>query len=129
MLRLSELLILAAVLTLIVLLNVPMLLAPAFVLMIMLLSVYRWSRRLHPWSMAESSVTQGPSFVALSFTAAGLFLLVSGVIGYNASRHDRFVEGTAWRDSVIWWEVLAGAALVAMSVYWWRRFLTALPRS
>jgi membrane protein DedA with SNARE-associated domain len=62
-----------------------------------------------------------PSFIALSFSAAGLLCAVAGAIGYNLSRHSRFVEGTAWRSSVIWWEVLTGLALLVASVFWWRR--------
>ena len=49
MLRPSEVLILALVITLIVWLDVPSLLAPAFVATIVAFSAYRWRRGLWPW--------------------------------------------------------------------------------
>jgi hypothetical protein len=49
MLRYGELAVLALVITLIVWMNVPMLLAPAFVATIVLFSGYRWCRGLWPW--------------------------------------------------------------------------------
>jgi len=49
MLRPSELVVLAVVIALITWLNMPRLLAPAFVVTLILLSAYRWHRGLWPW--------------------------------------------------------------------------------
>jgi hypothetical protein len=49
MLRYVELVVLALVIALGVWLNMPTLLAPAFVLTVMLLSAYRWYRGVWPW--------------------------------------------------------------------------------
>ena len=63
---------------------------------------------------------RNPFPVAFTTTAvAGLFI-VAGTIGYTLSKHDRFVAGTAWSDSVIWWEVGVGLALLLLAAYFWR---------
>ena len=49
MLRPSELVVLAVVIALITWLNMPRLLAPAFVVTLILLSAHRWHRGLWPW--------------------------------------------------------------------------------
>jgi uncharacterized membrane protein len=49
MFRYSEIAILAALLALIVWLDIPRLIAPAFVLTVGLLSAYRWYRGIWPW--------------------------------------------------------------------------------
>ena len=61
MLRLSELLVLALVITLIVWLNVPKLLAPAFILTLVLLSAYRWYRGWWPWPAIFAAMVFLPS--------------------------------------------------------------------
>jgi hypothetical protein len=49
MLRYSEIAILILVVTLIIWLNVPMLLAPAFLLTVAAFSAWRWHRGIWPW--------------------------------------------------------------------------------
>ena len=68
-------------------------------------------------------VRRGPLFPAFSSTLASMLFLGAGVLGYNLSRHERFVEGTAWRDDVIWWEVWIGVGLLVFAVVMWRRGL------
>jgi hypothetical protein len=51
MLKPFELLLLALVVTLVVWLDTPKLLAPAFVLTLVLLSAYRWYSGLWPWAL------------------------------------------------------------------------------
>jgi hypothetical protein len=51
------------------------------------------------------------------WTAASLLFLISGFIGFNLSRRDRFLNGTAWSESIIWWEVAMGAALLPIAAY------------
>lgn len=55
MLRPSEVLVLALVITLIVWLDVPAMLAPAFVVTIICFSAYRWRRGLWPWPPRDPS--------------------------------------------------------------------------
>jgi hypothetical protein len=49
MLRYSEIFILVLAIALVIWLNVPQLLAPAFLLTVVSFSVYRWHRGLWPW--------------------------------------------------------------------------------
>jgi membrane protein implicated in regulation of membrane protease activity len=70
-----------------------------------------------------------PIFNALSFTAAAALFLVSGLIGYTLSRHDRFVAGTAWSPSVIWWQIAVGVVLLVVAAFFWRRGLQRLART
>jgi hypothetical protein len=67
--------------------------------------------------------------LAFTFTAFALVCLVAGTIGYNLSRHPRFVNGTAWSDTVIWWEIGLGAAVLPLAVYFWRKALRSLGAS
>jgi hypothetical protein len=69
-----------------------------------------------------------PLFNALSLTAAAALFLVTGLVGYTLNKHDRFVAGTAWSPSVIWWQVAVGAALLPLAVWFWRRGLRELRR-
>ena len=64
-----------------------------------------------------------PLFNALSLTAAAVLFLTTGIMGYTLSRHDRFVAGTPWSESVIWWQVGVGVVLVPLAAYLWRRGL------
>lgn len=62
-----------------------------------------------------------PLWLGFSATAASVLYVVSGLIGYNLSKHDRFVAGSVWKDGVIWWEVLVGLALVPVAILLLRR--------
>jgi len=64
-----------------------------------------------------------PIWLALSATAAATLFVISGGVGYRLSRHERFIAGTAWSGSVIWWEVSVGIVLVPVAVFFWRRGL------
>jgi len=69
-----------------------------------------------------------PIFNALSFTAASTLFVVSGLCGYTLSRHDRFVAGTPWSPTVIWWQVWMGLAIVPLAAWFWRAGLRDLHR-
>jgi hypothetical protein len=71
---------------------------------------------------------RSPIFNALSLTTGAVVFLVSGVAGYSLDRHARFVAGTAWSPTVIWWQVGVGAAMLAVAVWFWRRGLRQLWR-
>jgi hypothetical protein len=67
-----------------------------------------------------------PLWLAFGTSAlAGLFI-VAGSIGYILSKHARFVAGTAWSGTVIWWEVWTGVALVPLAAFLWRRGVRSL---
>ena len=57
-----------------------------------------------------------PITMAFTATAAAALFLVTGVIGYTLSKHDRFVAGTAWADDVIWPQVYVGLAFAVVAI-------------
>jgi hypothetical protein len=61
-----------------------------------------------------------PLWLAFTSSATALLFVGAGLLGYNLSRHSRFIAGTAWSDTVIWWEVWTGLAAAALSVLFWR---------
>lgn len=67
-----------------------------------------------------------PLWLSFSATAAAILFAVSGVIGYNLSRHSAFVNGTAWSGGVIWWEVGIGVALAFIAAPLWRAGVRSL---
>ena len=69
---------------------------------------------------------RSPIFNALSLTAASVLFVVTGGIGYTLSKHDRFVAGTPWSPTVIWWQVGVGIALLPLAAYFWRRGIRSL---
>ena len=69
---------------------------------------------------------RSPIFNALSLTAASVLFVVTGLVGYTLSKHDRFVAGTPWSSTVIWWQVGVGVALLPVAVYFWRRGVRSL---
>jgi hypothetical protein len=69
-----------------------------------------------------------PIFNALSFTTAAVLFLTTGVMGYTLSKHDRFVAGTPWSPSVLWWQVAVGVALLLPAAWFWRRGVRELWR-
>ena len=71
------------------------------------------------------AIRRGPLWLAFSGTLAALLFPGAGVGGYNMSKHQRAVEGTAWRDGVIWWEIWIGAAVVVLAVAMLRRGIPA----
>jgi membrane protein implicated in regulation of membrane protease activity len=71
---------------------------------------------------------RSPIFNALSLTTVGALFLVAGATGYSLDRHARFVAGTAWSPTAIWWQVAIGVALLAAAVWFWRRGLRQLRR-
>ncbi len=58
------------------------------------------------------------TFMATTVSAA---YLLAGISGYHLNRRTRFLAEEAWSDSVIWWEVGVGVALIPVAVYFWRK--------
>jgi hypothetical protein len=79
------------------------------------IAVYRMSRG-RIWSA---------QWLAFSFTAGAALFLVAGFLGYNLSRHARFVSGTGWTGGVLWFEVLVGAVMAGIAAVCWVRALSA----
>ena len=69
-----------------------------------------------------------PLWIAFSMTATALVLLTAGISGYTLSRHDQFVAGTAWSDSIIWSQVGFGVVLIPVAVFFWRKGLRSKVR-
>jgi hypothetical protein len=70
-----------------------------------------------------------PLWMAFTTTALAALFLVAGTIGYTLSRRARFVDGTAWSDTVIWWQVGVGLALLPVAAYLWRKGLGSTARN
>ena len=63
----------------------------------------------------------GAIWMAFSTTFAAALFLIAGSAGYILDRRGRFFAGTAWSETVIWWEVGVGIALLPLAVFFWRR--------
>jgi hypothetical protein len=67
--------------------------------------------------------TRNSLWMAFSTTGVSALCLVSGIVGYDLSRHSRFVAHTSWSPTVIWWEIATGVALAPVAAYFWRKGL------
>jgi hypothetical protein len=67
-----------------------------------------------------------PFWLAFTTTSVTVLYLVAGIIGYTLNRHERFVDGTAWADSVIWWQVAGGLAFAPFAAFFWRKVLQSI---
>jgi len=70
-----------------------------------------------------------PLWMAFSTTATAILFVVSGALGYTLNKHTRFVNGTAWSDSVIWWEIWTGIAVALVAACFWRAGLRSIRTS
>ena len=94
---------------------VPLLIVVTFVV------AWAWFLRQRSGSRAWS-----PLWLAFSATALAALFLGAGTIGYILSKRDRFVAGTSWSETVLWWEVGVGIALIPVAIYLWRRGLRSI---
>jgi hypothetical protein len=62
-----------------------------------------------------------PLWMAFTTTASAAVLIVAGAIGYTLDRRAQFFAGTAWSDSVIWWQVGVGLAMLPLAAYSFRK--------
>ena len=53
--------------------------------------------------------------------AAGGFLVVTGLIGWDVRYLHGFFQGGRWRDGPIFWQIALGAGLLWLGVRWWRQ--------
>ncbi len=56
--------------------------------------------------------------------AAGLFLVVTGAIGWNVNRLHGMFEGGRWQEGPIWWQIGLGTAFLLLGAYWTRRVVS-----
>jgi hypothetical protein len=57
----------------------------------------------------------------ISAAIFGLFLFVSGLIGWDLSYSHEWFQGTKWVDGLVWWQVGLGAGLLLLAGFWVRR--------
>lgn len=62
-----------------------------------------------------------PPWLAFMTTALSVVFLIAGSIGYFLDKRERFFAGSAWSETVIWWQVGVGIVLVPIAAYFWRR--------
>jgi len=62
-----------------------------------------------------------PIWGAFTATTVSVVYLLAGFSGYHLNRRARFLADAAWSDSIIWWEVGAGAAVIPIAIYFWRK--------
>ncbi len=67
-----------------------------------------------------------PLWPAFNATAGAALFILAGTAGYNLSMPDAAVAGTPWTNTVIWWEVGVGIALLPIATYYWHKGLRAL---
>jgi hypothetical protein len=92
--------------------------------------VIAWWWHLHFWSNSPAARrSRSPLWLGFTATASSAMFLIAGIIGYNLSKHSRFVAGTAWTGGVIWWEVGSGLVLVPVAIYLLRRGVRDLDRT
>ncbi|MDP3719640.1 MAG: hypothetical protein Q8T13_17910 [Acidobacteriota bacterium] len=62
-----------------------------------------------------------PIWGAFTATTVSAVYLIAGFSGYHLNRRARFFSDAAWADSIIWWQVGAGAAVIPVAIYFWRK--------
>jgi hypothetical protein len=94
-------------------------------LLTMVLGMAAWQFFLEKSSRGSQLRPLGTAF---GLTSSAAILLISGAIGYRLDRHDRFAAGTAWSGHVLWWQVLIGAVIGLVAIYFWRKGLAEASR-
>ena len=56
-----------------------------------------------------------------STAAAGLFLFIAGLMGWDLSHSHGVFEGTRWVEGAVWWQVILGLGLLLLAGFWVRR--------
>lgn len=73
------------------------------------------------WHRLINKRARNPLWIAFSFTALALVLIIAGAIGYTLDRRTRFFAGTGWTGSVIWSEVWLGIAMLIAAAFLFRK--------
>ena len=53
--------------------------------------------------------------------AAGGYLLVTGIIGYDVRALNGLFRGGRWVDAPVWWQVALGVGVLLLAGFWIRR--------
>ena len=69
-----------------------------------------------------------PIWGAFTATTVSAVYLIAGFSGYHLERRARFFSDAAWSNGIIWWEVGAGAAVMPIALYFWRRGAAEIER-
>jgi len=62
-----------------------------------------------------------PIWGAFTATTVSAVYLVAGLSGYQLDKRTRFLAPEAWTGTIIWWQVAAGAAIIPVAIYFWRK--------
>jgi hypothetical protein len=75
--------------------------------------------------MAAEPLKRPSSNYSRVFTSltAGLFLVVTGAIGWNVSRMSGLFNGGRWHDGPVWWQIGLGTTLLLLGIHWARRII------
>jgi hypothetical protein len=53
--------------------------------------------------------------------AAGVYLIVTGIIGYDVRDLHGFFDGGKWVEAPVWWQLSLGFTLLLLAGFWIRR--------
>jgi hypothetical protein len=69
--------------------------------------------------MAAEPLKRPSSRYSRVFTSltAGLFLVVTGVIGWNVSHLSGLFRGGRWQEGPVWWQIGLGTALLLFGIH------------
>ena len=70
--------------------------------------------------------SKNPFHHAFTFTFVGVLFLVAGLLGCLIRKDPWSIQACRWSDSPWWSEVGFGAAMLLVSVYFWKRALRTL---
>jgi hypothetical protein len=73
------------------------------------------------------SFTRNPWHNALSLTFVGFLFMVPALMGCKLRKSPWTIIGCNWSESVWWSEFGFGAAMLFVSVFFWRRVIRSLP--
>ena len=91
---------------------------PVIPVLIVVALVVAWHWILHKTSRGR---LWSPLWIAFSTTAAAMFFIVAGLVGYNMMRRGQAFAGPTWSNSVVWWQVEVGVLFIVIAAYFWYR--------
>jgi hypothetical protein len=90
--------------------------------------VLAWSLRFHGWWRRDRRRRRSALWGGFSTSLMSLSLLITGVLGIDVTRRGFLIRESAWTGSVIWFQVMAGLALLPLAGYLLRRGVRAIAR-
>jgi hypothetical protein len=92
-------------------------LLPYLVVAAIIAAVIAYSWQFHFWSPRSRS----PLWLGFSATGMSALFLIAGLVGWDLSKHSRFVTGITRTGDVIWWQIAVGLAILPVAIYLLRR--------